>query len=46
MLHEFVIGLHGRKQQGTLQSFEDVLLATEKAVSVAEVSTALPAASW
>ncbi len=45
MLHEFVIRLHARKQQRTLQNFEDVLLATEKAICAAEVSTGLPAAS-
>ena len=45
MLREFVIRLHARKQQCTLQKFEDVLFATEKAICPAEISTGLPAAS-
>ena len=39
MRHEFVIWLRARKQQRTLHNFEGVLLATEKAICTAEVST-------
>ncbi len=45
LLCKLVIWLHARNQQCTLQTFENVLLATANAICAAEISTGLPAAS-